>query len=299
MSDRPSYSFRPGPPPEASRFLANKGWQPAFSWRDVEPEEHAVSFTVAKAMQMDVLSDIRGEVQRALDEGVPFEEFQRTLRPRLERLGWWGRREMVDPATGLTETVQLGSPRRLRTIYRANLRAARAAGQWDRIERTKEARPYLVYRLGPSERHRPEHAAKEGLVLSVDDPFWDRWMPPNGWDCKCWVRQISREEGERLGVDDSPEVPVRRVVNRRTGEVRDVPRGIDPGWERNPGAQRVRAAIDFLDGRLRSAPPEVARVAERDLQSGWMAERARQHPEWRDDLPFLDALRRIFGGGAE
>lgn len=298
MADRPAYSFNPGPPPEASRFLANKDWLPAFSFQDVEAEEHATAFTVAKAMQIDVLKDIREELQRALDEGIPFDQFQRDLRPRLEARGWWGKAEMVDPATGKARAVQLGSPRRLRVIYQSNLRAARAAGQWERIQRTKRALPYLEYRLGPSERHRPHHQAKEGMVLSADDPFWASWYPPNGWGCKCWVRQLTRAQAEARGIDASPEVPMHDVVNTRTGEVKRVPVGIDPGWERNPGAQRVQASIDMLRGKIDAAPPEVARVALRDLEDGWMAERARRHPEWRDDLPFLEALRRIFAPGA-
>ncbi len=53
--DRPGYSFNPGPPPEASRFLRNKGLRPAFSFEDVEPEEHAVAFSVAKVMELDLL----------------------------------------------------------------------------------------------------------------------------------------------------------------------------------------------------------------------------------------------------
>jgi len=85
MSDRPAYSFQPGPPPEASRYLANKDWLPAFSWEDVEPEEHAVAFTVAKAMQIDVLRDIREELQAALDEGLPFNEFQDGCAPGFRR----------------------------------------------------------------------------------------------------------------------------------------------------------------------------------------------------------------------
>jgi len=272
-TDRPGYSFDPGPPPEASRFLKNKGLRPAFSWRDVEPEEHAVAFTVAKAMQIDVLTTIREEVQRALDEGLPLASFQKNLKPRLVALGWWGRKEMVDPATGETVEARLGSPRRLRTIYNANLRSARAAGQWERIERTKKLFPYLEYRLGPSEHHRPHHAIKEGLVIPVDDPFWDEWMPPNGWGCKCWVKQVTRAEAERKGVDPAPRLIPRKVLNKRTGEVREVPPGIDPGWERNPGKLRLKNMERLLVEKLAALPEDAARTAARDIATSWRAER--------------------------
>ncbi|PTE20234.1 head morphogenesis protein [Cereibacter changlensis JA139] len=273
-ADRPGYSFNPGPPPEASRYLANKGLRPAFSFRDVEPEEHAVAFTVAKAMQLDVLTGIREEVQRALDEGLPLATFQKNLRPRLEAMGWWGKQAMVDPASGKTRRVQLGSPRRLRTIYEANIRSARAAGQWERIKRTKRALPYLLYQLGPSIDHRDEHLMKAGLILPVDHPFWATWFPPNGWGCKCWVRQITRHEAEDLGVDkDAPPTPMRAVKNRRTGATRQIPLGIDPGWDRNPGALRLDAMEQLLNDKLEAADPAIARAALRDIATSWRAER--------------------------
>lgn len=271
--DRPGYSFDPGPPPEASKFLRAKGLRPAFSWLDVEPEEHAVAFSVTKATELDLLAAMQGHVQRALDEGLPFEAFKKNWRSDAGLAEWWGRKRMVDPVTGVEEIVQLGSPRRLKTIYDANLRSARAAGQWERIERTQAALPYLEYRLGPSEVHRPEHAEKEGLILPVDDPFWDEWMPPNGWGCKCWVRQITRREAERRGVSPSPDVPDRKWTNKRTGEVQLVPDGIDPGWQRNPGRLRRQGVEALLRDKLEAAPEAVVRAAVKDIATSWMAER--------------------------
>jgi len=178
---RPGFSFPATPPREALAYFDRKGDRPSFSYLDVWREEHAISFTAAKAMELDVRTAIREEARRALAEGRTIQQFQRDLKPRLEELGWWGRKEMTDPVTGETREVQLGSPRRLRTIYRTNLRTARAAGQWERIERTKEDLPYLLYQLGPSREHRPEHVAWHGLLLPVDDPWWATHMPPNGW----------------------------------------------------------------------------------------------------------------------
>ncbi len=273
FTDKPGYTFNPGAPPEVASFFRNKGLRPSFDWQDVEPEEHAVAFSVAKAMQVDGLEAIQGALQEAIDEGIPYEQFAKELKPRLRRLGWWGVKEQVDPITGEVRKVRLGSPRRLKTIYRANIRSARAAGQWDRIQRTKDALPYLVYLLGPSEHHRPHHEAKEGLVLPVDDPFWQSWYPPNGWGCKCHVRQITRREAERRGISDSPEIPMRDVFNRRTGEIKSIPSGIDPGWEMNPGLYRQRQMEQFLAGKLDAADPAVAHAAARDMAASWRLRR--------------------------
>lgn len=172
----------PGPiPRDVLAFFRNKGWKVGFDYRDVWREEHAHAFTVAKATQMDVLTSIRSAVGKAIADGQTLRTFQKDLKPTLQRLGWWGRKEMVDPLTGEVKEVQLGSPRRLKTIYNANLRSARAAGQWERAQRTKEALPYLRYSLGPSEQHRPEHMAWDGKILPVDHEWWSTHYPPNGW----------------------------------------------------------------------------------------------------------------------
>lgn len=287
--DRPGYSFNPGPPPEASRYLRNKGLKPAFSWQDVEPEEHAVAFTVAKMSELDLLEAARGEVQKALDEGLPFEAFKKSWRANPRLADWWGRREMEDPLTGEIVDAQLGSPRRLKTIYDANLRSARAAGQWERIERTKAAFPFLEYRLGPSENHRPHHAAKAGLILPVDSPFWDEWFPPNGWGCKCWVQQVTRAEALRRGVSDPPTIRDTRWENRRTGDRRLVPEGIDPGWERNPGKLRLQNMETMLKDRLLALPEAARRAALRDIATSWRVARIMDGAPGRAPVGMLSA----------
>ncbi|WP_201341664.1 phage minor head protein [Abyssogena phaseoliformis symbiont] len=79
---------------------------------------------------------------------------------------------MTDSLTGKTKMAQLGLPRSLYTIYDTNKSTAYAAGQWQRIQQTKDSHPYLLYQLGPNAEHRPEHQSFSQLLLSVDDPFW-------------------------------------------------------------------------------------------------------------------------------
>ncbi|TAN58808.1 MAG: hypothetical protein EPN20_15940 [Magnetospirillum sp.] len=249
-------------------FLKHKGWRPAFSYKDVWGEEHAFAFTVAKAMEMDVLTAIREALEKALAEGIPFERFKTELEPRLREMGWWGVKRVDDPLTGKKVPAQLGSPRRLKTIYWANLRSARSAGQWERAQRTKAGLPYFIYCLGASEHHRPEHAAKSGLILPIDDPFWDSWMPQNGWGCKCRVRQIGAAEATRKGgVGTAPTVPTRTWRNSRTGEVLRVPEGIDPAWDTNPGKHRQANLDRVLAGKIAEMPDDLARVAIRDMEA--------------------------------
>ncbi|MFW6027181.1 MAG: head morphogenesis protein, partial [bacterium] len=141
----PEIDLQPLPPAEAIRFFEGKGFQTGFDWRDVWQQEHARAFTVAKAMRLDVLETIRQELDAAIKEGKTLRQFQAELRPRLHKLGWWGRKVETDPKTGERRVVQLGSPRRLKTIFDVNMRTAHSAGRWARAERVKEDRPFLMY----------------------------------------------------------------------------------------------------------------------------------------------------------
>lgn len=270
---RPEYSFSKEPPAEVSAYFRQKQLRPAFRWTEVWGEEHAHAFTVAKVTELELLATIKASLQRAIDEGRPYEAWAKDLRPELQRAGWLGEREVTNPATGEVRRTDLSSPRRLRTIYDANLRTARAAGQWERAQRTKAVLPYLVYELGPSVRHRPEHVAKQGVIRAVDDPFWDAWFPPNGWGCKCWTRSITRGERDRReGGTPLPEIiPTQRFQRRRDDdqvEVVDVPVGVDPGWATNPGRNRARTAMARFTETVAAAGEEAGKAAIAEFWKG-------------------------------
>ncbi len=231
------------PPKEALDYFRSKGFTPSFSWKDVWQEEHGRAFTVAKAMSRDVLETIRVEVDAAIANGTTLSDFQKTLQPRLEKLGWWGRKEMADPLTGEVRDVQLGSPRRLRTIFEVNLRTAYQAGRWERIERQKAAFPFLRYlHSDASLDPRPQHVAWDGTIKPVDDPWWDTHYGPCGWGCKCTAVAYSRRQLDKNGWSVTREPPAFETVeyrNRRTGEVSQVEAGIDPGWSYNVGKSQL------------------------------------------------------------
>lgn len=232
------------PPEEALKFFRAKGYKIGFAWQDVWQQEHEAAFTVAKMMDLDLLRDVRAAVDKAIAEGKTFREFRQDIEPTLHDAGWWGRKEMIDPASGEKREVQLGSVRRLRTIFRVNMQTAYAAGDWKQIEDNAQTAPYLMYDAIDDGRTRPEHKAWDGTVLRWDDPWWDTHRPPNGWNCRCSVIQLSARDFERMGKKPATQPPkfsteTREYVNPRTGEVTDVPRGVDPGWAYNPGKDRI------------------------------------------------------------
>lgn len=267
------------PPPEVPTYFDRKVDRPGFSWLDVWAEEHAYAFTVAKAVDADLLGTFRSSISRAIAEGQTFDTWRDGIQEELQKLGWWGPRKVGDPTGADPDAlVDFSSRRRLSTTFHANMRAARAAGQWERIQRTKRALPYLLYVRTAANDPREEHLGWVGIVLPADDPWWSTHFPPNGWGCKCSVRQITRREASALlgrepdegGIvyretppDDGPS---RSFRNRRTGEVTAIAAGIDPGWHTNPGLSRSRTLIDNASAKIEAladpSPADARRVIE-------------------------------------
>jgi len=160
----------PGPPPvEALEYFQAKGLQVGFDHLEVWKEEHAAAFTIAKVMELDVLATVRGIIERAIEEGTSFEDFQKNAGPLLDKSGW------------SNYGGEAPKKARLQTIFETNMRVSRAAGQWQRIDRTKLVLPFLVYELGPSAKHRDVHVDWDGTTLPVGHPWWEDHFTPNGW----------------------------------------------------------------------------------------------------------------------
>ena len=255
--------FDPVPPLDAIRALRARGGKldPTFSWLDRWQDDHAAMFTVAKSAGYDVLGDIYEALIAALQEGRTFRDFARDLTPLLQAKGWWGRQLVTDPETGEPTAAQLGSARRLRTIFDANMRVSYAAGHWANFERHKARRPWLRYVCILDDATRPTHRARHNLVLRVDDPYWDHWAPPCGWNCRCTLQSLSDRDidrllaqGERL-VFDPPPLDFRPFINKRTGEISEVPDGIDPGWDYNPGKAGWSRVLEATQATIDSGGP--------------------------------------------
>ena len=247
MPDLPDLKFAIGLPPErAMAYFQAKGYEITFDWHELLADAQAKAFTVAKATRLDILADIRGAVQKALDQGQTQRQFAKELTPILQAKGWWGKQEVVDPRTGEVRQSQLGSPWRLKTIYETNMATAYAAGRYREQIENAEEQPYWMYVAVMDARTRPAHAAVNGKTLRYDDPFWSSFYPPNGWNCRCRVRALSGERLARKGI--TPESSAGRIQHEEVRIARDgrtarmavysdgdVRIQTDPGWAYNPG----------------------------------------------------------------
>lgn len=288
-----SLSFALGlPPADAVAYFESKGYKVSFNWHELDQAAHAQAFTVAKAASLDVLADIRAALKTALAEGKTEAWFRKDLEPKLRAKGWWGKKKMVDPRTGEERRVQLGSPARLRLIYRQNLQTAFMAGRYKQMLENADARPWWQYVAVLDGRTRPSHKVLGGRTFRFDDPFWSSHYPPNGFNCRCRVRALSgsRMEAEKVTpesgvgnmVTEEVTVPAadgqrlkRSVTGYRVPESKYVA-FTDTGFSANPGASWLGGALDELTRKLDVAPPDLARAAVGEMTRGpvlgeWLA----------------------------
>lgn len=79
----------------------------------------------------------------------------------------------------------------LRAEYNFATASTQMAVKWKEWEQDGD-RYDLQYRTAGDDRVREEHAALDGITLPPSDPFWDSYLPPNGWNCRCTTVQVRR-----------------------------------------------------------------------------------------------------------
>lgn len=86
------------------------------------------------------------------------------------------------------------------------LASANSASKWQDIQRRAYLYPNLRYETAGDERVRESHRPLDGVVYPVNHSFWNTWMPPNGWRCRCIVIQTD-EPAKAVGDDFELEIP--------------------------------------------------------------------------------------------
>lgn len=262
------------PPEEAVKYMQARGLlTETFAWQDMWQEEHATQFTVSRLARTDLLQAVYDGVTASVKGDMGRRDFMRGLQDIFINEGWWGEKQVTDPATGETLTTKF-DPARLKLIYDTNTRMAYSAGVWQRIERNQATSPYIRYITKRDERVRASHRAWDNLTLPVGHPFWNAHFPPNGWRCRCRAMSMSQADydkglapdGRQLG-KQAPEIELVEWRNKRTGAVEMVPRGVDPAFAYNPGkaAQRAANLEQLKADKLAALAAPIRQAAEKDF----------------------------------
>ncbi|MBP6808854.1 MAG: minor capsid protein [Chromatiaceae bacterium] len=291
-------------PDRAADYLLAKGFKLSGPYWELDGPAHSHVFTVANLAKLDVLADIKGAVQQAIDEGQTEKWFETQLVDVLKRKGWWGPGVRVDPDTLEAKIIQQGSLRRLQTIYRTNLQTAYMAGRHRQAMEQIDRRPWAQYLAIRDHRTRPAHAALHGQVFRLDSPAWAVVAPSNSYNCRCRARYLSDRDLENKGLKPAADVrilerepPGKRPVDPLTGETpaRWLQRGVsvpdplnpgerltlwaDPGWDHLPGSDGAeRALVDKLMAKAEALGDGIKMAVQAGRKE--VAEKAVASPLW-------------------
>ncbi len=285
-------------PKDAIAYFEAKGFKISWNWWETWQEAHAKAFTVAKAAKMDVLEAIREELALALKNGTTRHDFIKTLEPKLKALGWWGKQVSIGP-DGKEIVDQLGSPWRLKNIYRTNIQTAYMAGRYKSQMENSDHRPYWLYVAVLDKNTRKSHASLNGKVFHYTDPIWKTHYPPNGWGCRCRVRTLSKRALDRKGLeveDSGGRLETKEVeagIDPITGEVITKPVTTytqpdgstltpDAGWNHNVGEAAFGTDVEVMRKISRVQDAEIRRQTVQALNNS--EERHRVFAAWVDSV---------------
>lgn len=120
------------------------------------------------------------------------------------------------PPTGWLET-------NLNTAITSSISAAR----WNRLNDpdVTDLYPALQYNTQRDDRVREEHEVLDRKTYMKEDPVWEIIMPPNGWNCRCYVTPVAVTEMEDYEIAPKTDKSQRE----------DLSQEVDPNFRRNPG----------------------------------------------------------------
>lgn len=143
---------------------------------------HTNALRVVNGVSQVVEQELRRQVLGLLEEGVTRGQAVKRLRKAFQSAG-----------------VDAGGDHRIATIFRTQAQIAYNAGRWD-ADQSGATDTFWGYRYytKKDERVRPIHQALHGMTLPKEHPLWLNFWPPNGWNCRCWVKKLKREAKVKL-----------------------------------------------------------------------------------------------------
>ncbi|MCX7907951.1 MAG: phage head morphogenesis protein [Ignavibacteria bacterium] len=173
-------------PTQAVKYLESLGYKITWNWQQQFEAIRQHAFTVAKVTKADILLIFKQSLEKALKEGITYQDWKKSIDSLLMQKGYIKRED--------------GSAWRKDVIFRTNLQTAYQAGRYQEMKTAVEDLPYWQYISVLDTRTRPNHAALNGKVFRADDPFWKTHYPPNGYNCRCRVRALTKEQVQQMGL---------------------------------------------------------------------------------------------------
>jgi SPP1 gp7 family putative phage head morphogenesis protein len=136
----------------------------------LEAKYSTEALRILKGSSDAIEKELRTEVNRIISGGLNSRDAIKALGQKFDNLGLTPKNEF-----------------QLETIFRTQTQIAHGAGQWEAYQKPEIDEILWGYKYVTTgdDRVRDSHAPLDGTVLPKDDTFWQRFWPPNGWNCRC------------------------------------------------------------------------------------------------------------------
>lgn len=110
--------------------------------------------------------------------------------------------------------------------------------------------------------------------IRKDDPIWNAWYPPNGFNCQFRVRSLTKEEAERIGISEgkivwktenitktdptSPKIQIGGYIDEEGNAYYT-----DKGFSYNP----AKAFENWVDTQIKTLPKELQQSVYDDIEA--------------------------------
>lgn len=155
---------------------------------DVTKKVNEIFFYIKRSLELETTRTLYNNLLDNLSNGGTLKDWLEASKTILDK-------------TGLGD-----SPWYLELVYRNNMQSSYNAGAFYNQELNKKNKPYGLYDAIDDERTSEICQILNGKVYPLDDPFWNRYLPPNHHGCRSKRITLSREELEEYGLTVSKNV---------------------------------------------------------------------------------------------
>lgn len=161
-------------------------WETGQTWQDVaRAYQEGPAFAAVRASSLQITERVQKAVSTALDKG-----------------------QSIGTISGLMQDLDDWSQAYADTVFRTNAATAYSRGRMEEAQRplVKREMPAFERFSAQDVDVRDNHAAAHGLIAATDDPIWltssggGPAMVPSGYNCRCSLRLVDREELDSRGL---------------------------------------------------------------------------------------------------
>lgn len=182
----PAFAPDPLPWPEAEKAFASRLGMPANLFNALAEKLRGMAWTIARITEYSVMMRIKDKLAQSIANGETLYDFTKWIEGSGEV---WAR--------SYTELV-----------FRMATLGSYSRARWDEITDPDlgDEFGWIMYDAVNDDRTRDEHAEMDGKAWRRDE-FPEEWNPPNGFNCRCEIRNLNDDLLRRSGADVQSTAP--------------------------------------------------------------------------------------------